>query len=315
MDNLEQKINRRSFLKKAVSALGGIALAGYIGLGIGCKGGSPSGPTTPVQVTLQFDAFNHTQGFRSSLSKNVLSDSSVTIKVSDFSASDVDPNRIAIRERNSGGKVGNYVQYSNTGAATFSAPSQSMGYDVILFNTSNGAPYDWMDAQNSSLYKGKRNYVVYRQDRDGLTGPESAWGGEPIPEIGNNYGVFDQLNSALKPTAIPFSYGSIDRRPSAGSGDFSYGFGLCYGADGWHAGTWIAVNPTKSNTMGQVAVGLEEAFENITGTQNIGGHSSLTIIQYQGIFNPVGQDLICYTSAKDQAGASTSRAKFSFGFM
>jgi hypothetical protein len=88
MDNLEQRVKRRSFLKKALLSLGSIALAGYIG--VGCKGGSPTGPSTPVKVTLQFDAFNHTQGLRSSLSKSVMSDTSVTVKVSDFSANDVD---------------------------------------------------------------------------------------------------------------------------------------------------------------------------------------------------------------------------------
>lgn len=44
-DNLEQKIKRRSFLKKAVSTLGSIALAGWIGSGIGCR--SPDGPEPP----------------------------------------------------------------------------------------------------------------------------------------------------------------------------------------------------------------------------------------------------------------------------
>jgi len=40
----EAKIPRRSFLKKAVTTLGSIMLAGYIGTGIGCK----STPTCPV---------------------------------------------------------------------------------------------------------------------------------------------------------------------------------------------------------------------------------------------------------------------------
>ncbi|HJX06366.1 MAG TPA: hypothetical protein VJ461_06675 [Candidatus Nanoarchaeia archaeon] len=38
----EEKIPRGSFLKKTVSTLGGLALAGWIGSGIGCK--SPSSP-------------------------------------------------------------------------------------------------------------------------------------------------------------------------------------------------------------------------------------------------------------------------------
>ncbi|HJX06369.1 MAG TPA: hypothetical protein VJ461_06690 [Candidatus Nanoarchaeia archaeon] len=37
---IKEKIPRRSFLKKTVSTLGSIALAGWLGAGIGCKGQS-----------------------------------------------------------------------------------------------------------------------------------------------------------------------------------------------------------------------------------------------------------------------------------
>jgi hypothetical protein len=158
-----------------------------------------------------------------------------------------------------------------------------------------------MDEQNSHLYKDKRDYVVYRKDFDGQTGPERVWGGQPLPEIGGEPGVLDQLNKALKPNQVPFRYGSITRQPNASSGDFSYGYADCYGADGWHAGSWIGVNYKKlgGNIKRSVAIGLEEAFENITCTQNIGGWPSSWFIQHWGVLTQEGKDLFTYIFVKE----------------
>jgi hypothetical protein len=192
-DNLENKVkdkktsNRRSFLKKTITTLGSIALAGYIGLGTGCK--KHDDPITPPgPVTLQFDVYNHTQGYRSQFSKTVLSESQLIIKVNELGVSDVDPQRIAVRQDN----FGKLEVFSSTGEAAFTAPRQNMNYDVLWFNQlgtdclGRQISYSWMDDQYSKLYLGKRNYVVYRKDRDGMTGPENVW-----------ESVFDQLNSAL----------------------------------------------------------------------------------------------------------------------
>jgi hypothetical protein len=155
---------------------------------------------------------------------------------------------------------------------------------------------DWSGV-GSQLYHGTHNYVVYRKDFDGQTGPESAWGGEFIPEVGA-YGVFDQLNSALDLGWVKWGY--INRQPSAGSGDFSYGYSDCYLADGVHRGSWIAVNANKLTTIKQkVGVGLAEAFENICSVDNIGGNPSLTTIQYGGVLLPKGKDLFAYVFAKE----------------
>ena len=287
--SLEEKIPRRSFLKKGLITLGSVALASYIGLGTGCKKhDDPIIPPGPV--TLQFDVYNHTQGYRGQFSKTVLSESQLIIKVNELGVSDVDPQRIAIRQDN----FGKLEVFSSAGEAVFTAPKQNMNYDVILFNASNNAPYQWMDDQSSILYLKKRNCIVYRKDRDGVTGPESVWDS-----------VFDQLNSALSLGWV--NWGNINRQPSATSGDFSYGYGICiFGGgrvDGLNGGSFILVDPEMNHNdpISMTAVGLEEAFENICRVDDIGGMSSLMTIQYGGVLLPRGKDLFAYVFAKDSA--------------
>jgi ribosomal protein L30/L7E len=168
-----------------------------------------------------------------------------------------------------------------------------MNYDIILFNSTNNAPYQWMDDQSSQLRFKKRNHVVYRKDRDGVTGPESVWDS-----------VFDQLNSALSLGWV--NWGNINRQPTATSGDFSYGYGICiFGggrADGLHGGSFILVDVNwASDPTAPTAIGLSEAFENICSVQNIGGNPSSMTIQYRGVLKPVGKDLFAYAFAKDSA--------------
>jgi len=247
----------------------------------GCKKATDD---IPQEVTLQFDVFNHTQGYRNQFSRTVLGGDSLAIKVSDLGINDVDPQRIAIRQDNFGG----LVTYSATGEVTFMAPKQSANYDIILFNSSNNAPYSWMDRSN--LVHGTRNFTVYRQDFDGQTGPESIW-----------ENVFNQLNSALDLGWV--KWGSINRQPNATNGNFSYGYGSdSHGGSGWHQGNLIIINPKLcSNELVMTLVGLAEAFENICGVDDIGGHSSSMTIQTNGVLNPVGKDLFAYVFAKDGA--------------
>jgi hypothetical protein len=286
-----------SFLEKTISFLGAAAMIGYIGAGIGCKKDNPiTPPIPPGPVTLQFDVYNHTQGYKAQFSKTVLSGDSLIIKVNELGVSDVDPQRIAVRQDN----FGKLEVFSSAGEAAFTAPRQNMNYDVILFNQlgtdslGRQVSYSWMDEQNSKLYLGKRNYIVYRKDRDGVTGPESVW-----------ESVFDQLNSALNLGWVNWGY--INRQPSTTSGDFGYGYGICiFGggrADGLHGGSFILVDPEMNHNspISMTAVGLSEAFENICSVQNIGGNPSSMAIQKWGVPNQTGKDLFAYAFAKDNA--------------
>lgn len=274
--------NRRNSLVKARSALNFLALAVLIGLGTGCGKDNPTTPPGPV--TLQFDVYNHTQGYRSQFSKTVLSGDQVIIKVNELGVSDVDSKRIAVKEDN----FGNHVIFSNTGEAAFTAPKQNMNYDIILFNASNNAPYERMDSPNfSGLLFNTRDYIVFRKDFDGQTGPEKVW-----------ESVFDQLNAALDLGWAKFGY--INRQPSGTSGNFSYGYGNSNGNSGYHAGDWITIN-ARVDPRNYVGTGLEEAFENICCVDDIGAHPTAGIIAPNGVLNPVGKDLFAYTFAKDGA--------------
>ncbi len=260
-----------------------IFLAFLIGLGTGCtKKDNPITPPGPV--TLQFDIYNHTKGYRGQVSKTVMSEIPLTIKVNELGISGVDPQRIAIKE----GNLGNHVVFSNTGEATFTTPRQNTNYSIILFDKSHNAPYEWMDSPNySGLLNGTRNYDVFRKDFDGQTGPEDVWAD-----------VFDQLNAALD---VGFTkWGYINRQPNGTSGNFSYGYGNSNGGGGWHQGDWITINAT-AGPIEYVRIGLEEAFENICSVDNIGGTSSSVTIVSGGVLNPVGKDLFAYVFAKDGA--------------
>jgi hypothetical protein len=151
-----------------------------------------------------------------------------------------------------------------------------------------------MDDQSSKLYHNKRDYVVYRKDRDGVTGPEESW-----------QSVWQQLNSALDLSWV--KWGSITSKPlpNDGTGDFSYGYGICLfqdrRVDGLHGGSFILVDPENNNydPISMTAVGLSEAFENICVVQNIGGMPSLMTIQKWGVLLPKGKDLFAYVFAKE----------------
>jgi hypothetical protein len=274
-------MRRRDFLERAARTAGIISIGSIPIINSACKKDSPTGPEPPVPVTLQFDVYNHTLGYRTSFTRNTTSGQSVIISVGDLGVLGVDPQRVAVRKDN----FGSLVDYSGTGQCAFTAPKQNTSYDIILFNASNNAPYQWMDDFNSHLYKDKRDYIVYRKDFDSQTGPEDVWAN-----------VFDQLNSALDVGFV--RWGSISRQTS---GDFSYGFGNSNGNAGWHEGRWITINNLEGNVLVMTMVGLEEAFENICQVDNIGGHSSLMTIQTGGVFNPVGKDLFDYIFAKDSS--------------
>jgi len=281
---LEQKIKRRDFFEIAARAAGAIAIGSIPIINAACgKKDSPEGPAVPV--TLQFEVYNLTEGYRTSFARNIMSGQNVNIKISDLRYNDVDSHRIAVREKN----MGPLANFSATGEANFTAPGQNMNYDVILFNASNNAHYQWMDDQNSGLYMSKRNYAVFRRDFDGQTGPEEVWAN-----------VFYQLNAALDLGWVKL--GSIYRQPS--SGDFSYGYGDSFGHAGVHAGAYITVNSKIGPDEGAMTtIGLAEAFENICKVQNIGGDSSWHIIcpNLDGVLNHVGRDLFAYVFAKDSA--------------
>lgn len=300
--DLEQKIRkggmtRRDFLKLSGRYAGGLGIAAGTGLLAGCnkKNGNPIGPTNP---RYRLNIYNHTQGFLRTYDTGNLS-GEFSIRITDLGVSGVDEYRWAARDPGFGALRAS----GKDGTIRLAMPGTETEYDLFLFNTSNEAPYQWMDEQNANFFGGSHDLIVYRKDFDGQTGPQRVWTGDNLSDYGIPAGgVFPQLNQALKPGGVPFTYGQIHAYTEEVDGArFTYGYGDSEGADGYHYETAITVNAESPNFIGapgaMVSVGLEEAFENITKTDNIGGHSSLVTIQTEGIFNDKAIDLFTYTAA------------------
>jgi len=263
-------------------------------------------PPPPIDVTISLDAYNSTKGFQKNLTaRTVKAGSTIDIPITDLGVTGVDTKYVAVYSEDFKTKIA----FDTDSSATFTAPQSNVKYHIILFDklgtnfVGQQASYDWV--LSSSLQNGKRNHKVYRKDFDGQTGPEKVWGGEYIPLIKAN-GVFDQLKASLN---VGYTvWGSIDRQPNSTSGDFSYGFGNSHGADGYHAGSWITVNPVNldHDTQRMVAIGLEEAFENLISVDDIGGHSSSVNIQYHGVLTQNGKDLFVFAYIKDSASFTTT---------
>lgn len=263
-------------------------------------------PPPPIDVTISLDAYNSTKGLQKSLeARTVKAGSTIDIPITELGVTGVDAKYVAVYSEDFKTKIA----FDTDSSATFTAPQSNAKYHIILFNKLGKNPlgqqvtYDWV--KDASLHSNKRNHKVYRKDFDGQTMEERVWGGESLPEIGGKRGVFDQLKASLN---VGYTvWGSIDRQPTATSGDFSYGAGDSIGADGVHMGSYITVNAKKLNTMKQlVATGLEEGFENLLNIDDIGGQSSSLSIQSQAVLVQNGKDLFVFAYIKDSASFTTT---------
>lgn len=308
-------MRRRRFLEAAGKAGAG-ALLGSIPLLNGCK--SSTGPDLPdepeldpVPVDLAFTVYNHTQGLRGSFVKeNVMSGTTLEIAVSDliaqFGINDVDDMSIIFRRLDRAAASAR----SFDGIGRLTVPRESTAYNIFLLNIDGKELY----AANEAYAMPKRLHFsrqidIYRIDFDGRTGEERIFGGAYIPEIGG-HGIVDQFNQALNLDVMPFSYGSITRKPlpNDGSGSFGYGFGECYGRDSTAAIPlpppgypidWVGINTRVANTIQwQVGAGLGSMLEEIMS----GGFTYLPgieqraqyVIQSDGLLNQKGKDFIAY---------------------
>lgn len=262
----------------------------------------------PVDVTVSLDAYNHTKGFKKNLeARTVKSGSTIDIPITSTGVTGVDTKYVAVYSEDFKTKIA----FDSDGSATFTAPQGNIKYHIILFDAlgtniyGDQVSYDWI--QNSRLHSGKRNHVVYRRDFDGQTMEERVWGGEALPELGGKRGAFDQLDEDLR-TSYNVVWGHVDRQPTATTGDFSYGAGDSIGADGLHAGSYITVNAKKLHysIMSMVATGLAEAFESLIGVDDIGGRTTRSTIQSQGVANENCKRLILFAYIKDNASFTTT---------
>ena len=265
----------------------------------GCKKSSPTIPSTPppaepqdVTVTVKF--FNHTKGYRGATTYTGKSGESIVIKVSDSGASDVDPDRIVLREPANGGMIGEYVDFSRDGKINTTFPSIDSSYDVFLMNTSNGADYQdidyWVDRRYCGILWYGRDVTYHREDKDGYKGKQS---------LINN--AVAQLNSVIQRRFI--TYGTIKKVGSGGV--IGIGYGYCGGFLGWSGSDdWAGVNPDscgRHDTLMQ-RVFICEIYEILTSVDDLGGGEASYpyITGNNGNLLPFAKDLFAYVYAKDR---------------
>ena len=240
------------------------------------------------EVSLDFDVYNHTQGYLKSLSHRAVPGSIFRLLISDLGVSDVDERRIVVREK----LMGERVAYSRTGECEFSVPERDMAYSVYLMNTSNNAEYRAVDVR-VGIYEGNlqfpREMKWSTEDRNGFQGPE-----EPIAE------AIRQLDAALD---YPWArYGRFVKIDTKNGAHFTVGYGECRDQYGWHTLRWTGVNPIHCyNHKLKLETFLEEIFELVTGTENIAEKDTVSMIadNKTGSLNGIGRDLLAYIFVKD----------------
>jgi len=240
------------------------------------------------RVTLFFDLYIHTQGFLKSLKRNTFQGETLKLDISQLEVNGVDERRIVVREN----RMGSRVAYSRLGECELVAPEKDSHYTIYLMNASHKADYRAVDVR-VGLYEGNlqfpRKMKWFKENRDGYEGPD-----EPLKE------AIQELNAALD---YPWAtYGQFLQVTNKKEAHFSVGYGYCLDQYGWHTVKWAGVNSMHSknkNFMHETF--LEEVFELVTGTENIGEKDSVSIVAdpKTGHLNAVGRDLFAYLFIKD----------------
>jgi hypothetical protein len=241
------------------------------------------------QVTLSFDVFNHTQGYLTSMKRNIESGRQVVLEIADMEVQGVDETRMVIRE----GRIGSLTAFTKTGSAEFEAPAEDRQYTIYLMNASHGADYRVVDTwigENEGILEYAPPLKWYREDRDGYNGPEDV-----IKD------AVDLMNEALSYSWA--TYGSLRRIERRTNGSFGVGYGYCRNQFGWHNLYWAGVNPEYCDTSEErLSTFLEELFELISRLNDIGGKDTASLITdpVSGRLNEMGKDLLAYIFVKDE---------------
>ena len=174
-------------------------------------------------------------------------------------------------------------------------PRQNTAYSIFLFNSGPIDLYQWFEEQRATGWDStfRRSLIkVYRQDFDGQTGQEKVWGGEPVPEIGGNPGVFDQMNQALKPEWVPYRYGYFERGTSE---DLGYGFGNSFGDLCWNNQTNTTINAQRVQAIPeQIGIGLGSIFQRLMGWYGESKVEAASRIQTDGVLHQAGKDVLAF---------------------
>jgi len=296
------KLSRGGLIGLAGPGAAAVLLSVALG-GVVCKSPSETAPPPPVTVTVRATFYNHTQGPLGEKVYSGISGQPLLIRVNDISASNIDSQRIAVRQAGAGSGLGPLVGFSRNGEVSTTYPSSSGNWEVYLMNTGAGADYSlidyWVDkGEGKLLYSPDAKW--FRQNFNGYTGPE-----EPIND------AINQLNNTLNYSWK--KYGSYNK--VSNGGNFGVGYDYCSGNAGISTSVWAGCNPNICTTyVPRLKIFLDEIFELQTQVDDIGGSSSNSVIcdLSTGNLNAIGRDLLGYVYVKDEKTAGTSKSGISF---
>ncbi len=290
-----------------------LGLVGAAGLGyLGYKLLNEKTPVTAKinKINLEFDVYNHTQGYITHYSKpNIDAGSSVTIDANNITGiSGVLKDHIIVRKANVNNHLGELIAFNKSGGSvTFTAPQASENDVIILLNnTAGGSRYDLIDTQKytgwGELYYNP-NMTYDRKDIEERTGPD-----QPLLD------AISRLKGAYNTTWV--QYADITKVDSGAM--FGAGYGGCDGNPGvhWYGGTygdWAGVNPDlcKADLL-KLFFFIDEIYELTNDVDDLAGtgtNSGDVIEDKSGNITPVGKDIMCYEVAKSsKTWSSTATA-------
>lgn len=231
-----------------------ILLIACILAGFCCKTAddSPWTPPVPQPVTLHFDVLTSMRaGVLRTVQKEAMTLTALTLSAAEFAVPDT-TDHLVVRKPN----FGDRVAYGK-GQVVITPGAGETHYEVYLLDRFERADlYDKINLGMNPIAGGeeiKRFTLWSREDRDGLTGPESVW-----------VFVFNQMNDALQ---FPYRVGGCAvGTPS----DARYGFAQQEGGDGGKKEKYIYINPEnlQNSDIPMKRTAGEELWEYLCGTNN-----------------------------------------------
>jgi len=302
--------------KIAGVAVLGLATAGGIGSLVSCsKRDNPVGPSLPQNYNIR--VHHCIEGEKSMITKTAVPGEYLTVNISESGLSNIDTNWIAAFEPN----VKDFIDIGRNGSVAIRTDQNHTEYAVMVFNklvqnqiTGLTPEYDWMYDQNAKLWNNKTRHSIYRRDLDNVTEKFNL----SIPDNDWQY-VINHFKDVLGINSRGALY--INTSNDHSKDDFPYGYAICYWqgkrVDGLHGGPeGVVVDPERLDaSSARRGVGFAEMFEQLTGTQNIGGRPSSMVIQSQGEPLTNLRDLLNFVYAiKAGSAESTGGISVRIGF-
>jgi hypothetical protein len=221
-------------------------------------------PTPPpvADVTLNFDAYNHTQA-------KLLDDYKITVKAGStvnltkalLNVNGVKTEYLILTQERSGETPGKWLAESNTGTLSITAPNSNTSYDLFFVNDGSLQVAQYWGSCDGAK---RRSWTFYQQNWD-QTGPR-----KPLTD------AVAFMNTCLdntKKTGLRYGVITVLAEGVLGnqaSGDVRFGY-YSYGGFGWHdiPGSWFSVNAEAStNDTSKYMIALIEGTELVTEYNN-----------------------------------------------